>query len=120
MKLAMRGTREQRSALIRDSNKLVSAAVFSSPKVNESEVEQFTKMGNVSEDVLRIIGMNRSWVKNYGMSSDCARHPKTPPALAMYLVHRLKEKDLKMLATTATRRKACACSRRRCMTKGKD
>ena len=98
MKLAMRGTREQRSTLIRDSNKLVSAAVLSSPKVNESEVEQFTKMGNVSEDVLRIIGMNRSWVKNYGIALGLCKHPKTPPALSMHLVHRLTEKDLKMLA----------------------
>ena len=47
MKLAMKGTREQRAVLVRDSNKLVSAAVLSSPKVNEAEIEAFTKMGNV-------------------------------------------------------------------------
>src|SRR5204863_284608 len=60
MKLAMKGTREQRAVLVRDSNKLVSAAVMSSPKLNEAEIEAFTKMGNVSEDVMRIIGTNRS------------------------------------------------------------
>ena len=45
MKLAMRGTREQRSQLIRDSNKLVAVAVLSSPKLNESEVEEFRADG---------------------------------------------------------------------------
>jgi hypothetical protein len=98
MKLAMKGTREQRSQLIRDANKLVSAAVLASPKINEAEIEAFTKMGNVSEDVLRIIGQNRGWVKNYGVAMGLCKHPKTPPAISMHLVNRLTEKDLKMLA----------------------
>ncbi len=98
MKLAMKGTREQRSQLIRDSNRLVSAAVLSSPKLTESEVEAFTKMGNVSEDVLRIIGMNRAWTKNYGVIAGLCRHPKTPPGLSMHMLHRLNERDLKMLS----------------------
>lgn len=98
IKLAMKGTREQRATLVRDSNKLVAAAVLSSPKLSEAEVEAFTKMGNVSEDVLRIIGHNRAWLKNYGIVMGLCRHPKSPPALSMQLVHRLNEKDLKMLS----------------------
>ncbi len=98
MKLAMKGTREQRAQLVRDSNRLVAAAVLSSPKLTESEVEQFTKMGNVSEDVLRVIAMNRAWTKNYGVIAGLCRHPKTPPALSMQMLHRLNERDLKMLA----------------------
>ncbi len=98
MKLAMKGTREQRGQLVRDSNKLVSAAVLSSPKLTETEVEAFTKMGNVSEDVLRIISMNRAWMKNYGIMLGLAKHPKTPPAVSMPLVARLNERDQKALS----------------------
>ncbi|PYR89268.1 MAG: hypothetical protein DMF84_25045 [Acidobacteria bacterium] len=98
MKLAMKGTREQRAQLVRDSNKLVSAAVLSSPKLTSAEVEAFTKMGNVSEDVLRIIATNRSWTKNYGVIAGLCRHPKTPPAMSMHMLHRLNERDLKMLS----------------------
>jgi hypothetical protein len=98
MKLAMKGTREQRAQLVRDSNKLVSAAVLSSPKLTETEVEAFTKMGNVGEDVLRTISMNRSWMKNYGVMLGLAKHPKTPPAVSMPLVARLNEKDQKALS----------------------
>jgi hypothetical protein len=119
MKLAMRGTREQRSTLIRDSNKLVSAAVLSSPKVNQSEVEQFTKMGNVSEDVLRIIGMNRSWVKNYGVALGLCKNPKTPPALSMHLIHRLTEKDLKMLANDRNAKEVLRLMAKKLMVKSK-
>ena len=99
MKLAMKGTREQRGQLIRDSNKLVSVAVLSSPKVNEPEIEAYAKMGNVSEDVLRIIATNRAWTKNYSIVAALARNPKTPTALSLRFVSRLNEKDLKMLTT---------------------
>jgi hypothetical protein len=98
MKLAMKGTKGQRAQLIRDSNKLVAAAVLSSPKLTESEVEAFAKMANVSEDVLRTIATNRSWVKNYGVVSGLTRNPKTPPGISMQMVQRLNERDLKMLA----------------------
>lgn len=98
MKLAMKGSREQRAQLIRDSNKLVAAAVMSSPKLTDSEVESFTKMGNVSDDVLRTIAMNRGWLKNYGTVLGLTRNPKTPTALSMQLMHRLNERDIKMLA----------------------
>lgn len=98
MKLAMKGTREQRSQLIRDSNRMVATAVLSSPKLTDAEIEAFTKMGNVSEDVLRIIGTNRSWLKNYGVTLGLVKNPKTPPGLSMQLINRLSERDVKMLA----------------------
>jgi hypothetical protein len=98
MKLAMKGTKGQRAQLIRDSNKLVAAAVLSSPKLTESEVEAFAKMANVSEDVLRTIATNRTWVKNYGVVAGLTRNPKTPPGISMQMVQRLNERDLKMLA----------------------
>jgi len=99
MKLAMRGSREQRSKLIRDSNKLVAVAVLSSPKLNESEVENFARMANLSEDVLRIIATNRAWSKNYNVVAALTKNPKTPTALAMGFLQRLNERDLKMLAS---------------------
>jgi hypothetical protein len=99
MKLAMKGTRSQRAQLIRDSNKLVAAAVLSSPKLTETEVEAFSKMANVSEEVLRGIATNRAWMKNYGVIAGLTKNPKTPPGISMQLVQRLNEKDLKMLTT---------------------
>ena len=98
MKVAMKGTREERAVLIRDPNKLVSVAVLSSPKVNESEVEAFAKMANVSDEVLRIIGNTRAWIKNYGVTSALARNPKTPVAITLRLVQRLNDRDLKMIS----------------------
>lgn len=116
MKLAMRGTREQRAVLIRDPNRLVSAAVLGSPKLNETEVEAFARMGNVSEDVLRIIGSNRSWMKGYGVASALVKNPKTPPAIAMPLVSRLNERDLKALSTDRNVQEGIRLSARKLLT----
>jgi hypothetical protein len=98
MKVAMRGTREQRSALVRDPNRLVSASVLSSPKLMDSEIESFARMTNVSEEVLRVIGTNRQWTKSYGVVAGLVRNPKTPLAISMNLLQRVNDRDIKMLA----------------------
>ncbi len=99
IKLANKGTREQRAQLIRDPNRLVAAAALSSPKVNEAEVEVFAKMSNVSEDILRQIGANRTWMKHYGVAHGLVRNPKTPPGMSMQLLHRLSERDVRAVTT---------------------
>jgi hypothetical protein len=99
LKAAMKGSREVRAILIRDPNRLISTSVLSSPKVNEQEVESFARMASVSEDVLRIIGANRTWMRNYGIVVGLTRNPKTPLALSMNLMSRLNERDLTMLST---------------------
>ena len=98
LKAAMKGTREQRAILIRDPNKLICASVLSSPKVSVPEVESFAKMQNVSEDVLRIIGHNRAWLKSYGVVLALTKNPKTPLSLSMQLMNRLTTKDLAKLS----------------------
>lgn len=99
MSLAMKGSREERSILIRDPNKLVSTAVLSSPKMTESEIESIAKMANVSEEILRIVGSNRGWVKNYNVMLALVRNPKSPVAMAMNFLPRLNDKDLRQLST---------------------
>jgi hypothetical protein len=98
LKVAMRGTREQRSALVRDPNKMVAVAVLSSPKVTEPEIESFAKMTTVSEEVLRMIGSNRVWTRNYGVVLGLARNPKTPTGIALNLSSRLNDRDMRQLS----------------------
>jgi hypothetical protein len=99
VKCAMKGTREMRSVLIRDPNRMVAAAVLSCPKVNEAEVEAFAKMGNVSEDILRSIAMTRAWTKNYGVTLGLVKNSKTPLAMSLNLLQRLNDRDVRMLTT---------------------
>lgn len=98
LKAAVKGSREMRALLIRDPNKMISASVLSSPKVSEPEIESYARMANVSEDVLRIIGTNRAWLKNYGVVVGLTKNPKTPLAMSMNLMNRLNDRDLQMLS----------------------
>jgi hypothetical protein len=98
LKAAVKGSREMRALLIRDPNKMISASVLSSPKLTDNEVESFSRMANVSEDVLRIIGSNRSWMKNYGVVVGLCKNPKTPLAMSLNNMNRLNDRDLQMLS----------------------
>jgi hypothetical protein len=98
LKAALKGSREIRAILIRDNNKMISAAVLSSAKLTPQEVESFARMANVSDDILRIIGNTRAWVKNYGVALALTKNPKTPVAMSMNLMPRLHDRDLQMLS----------------------
>jgi len=98
LKAAVKGNREMRSVLIRDPNRLISTTVLSSPKLTEAEIANFSRMANVSEDVLRIIGTNRSWTKNYGVILGLTKNPKTPVGMSLNFLARLNDSDIKMLA----------------------
>ncbi|PYR21330.1 MAG: hypothetical protein DMF98_22340 [Acidobacteria bacterium] len=87
-----------RASLIRDPNKMIAAAVLSSPKLSDSEVESFARMANVSEDVLRVIGSNRAWLKNYGVVVGLTKNPKTPVGMSMNLLSRLSDRDAAILS----------------------
>jgi len=93
LKAAFKGSREMRTILIRDPNKMVAAAVLSSPKLTEPEVEMIARMANVAEEVLRTIGHNRAWLKNYGILLALTKNPKTPIATSLTLLSRVNEKD---------------------------
>jgi len=98
LKAASKGTREMRSILVRDPNKMIAATVMSSPKLTEQEVESIAGMGSVSEDVLRMIAHNRSWMKSYKIMVRLVRNPKFPVALSMNLLQRVNSKDLGLIA----------------------
>src|SRR5262249_9453054 len=98
LKAAMKGNREMRSILVRDPNKLIASAVLSSPKLTENEVEGFCRLAQLAENVLRIIGGNRVWVKNYSIVLGLVKNPKTPLAMSLNMLPRLLDKDLQMLS----------------------
>jgi hypothetical protein len=98
IKLGMKGDREARSILIRDSNRIVATAVINNPRITDHEVENIAAMRTVAEEVLRIIGMNRSWTRSYPIIHNLARNPKTPLPTSFHILPHIRGKDLKNLA----------------------
>ena len=94
VKLAIKGDREARGILIRDSNKIVAAGVIHNPRLTDQEVENIAAMRTVSDEVLRLIGMNRAWARSYPIIHNLARNPRTPMATAVQILTRIRTKDL--------------------------
>ena len=96
-KLAISGGKDARGLLIRESNKQISQAVLANPQVKDSEIEFFAKSTNLSEDVLRKIGMNSDWTKKSTICHALVHNPRCPAGIAVGFVPRMSEKDLSML-----------------------
>jgi hypothetical protein len=97
MQRAVKGGREERLFLIKDPNKIVQRAVLQSPRLTDLEVEGFSAMANVSTEVLRIISMNRAFMKSYVVAKNLTKNPKTPLDISLHLLPRLTPQDLKFL-----------------------
>jgi hypothetical protein len=95
---ALKGSREERSILIRDPNRLVATAVLGSPRITEAEIESISAMKNVSDQILREIGNHREWTKRYTVLNNLVRNPRTPIGIALSMVSRLNPRDVKSIA----------------------
>ncbi|MDT7807027.1 MAG: hypothetical protein QOJ70_840 [Acidobacteriota bacterium] len=98
IKLGMKGDREARAILIRDPNKVVAQAVINNPRITDQEVEGIAAMRTVSDEVLRLIAMNRGWARQYPIIHNLARNPRTPLPTGIGILPRLHTKDLKGLS----------------------
>jgi hypothetical protein len=99
IQLAMKGTKEERSILVRDGTKLVALAVLESPKITDGEVEKFAAQKNVLEALLRQITMKRRFMKNYGVVRNLVYNPRTPLDVSLGLMKNLLLNDLKNLSS---------------------
>jgi hypothetical protein len=95
---AMLGDASERLLLVRDSNRLVAAAAIKSPAIQENEIVRISMSRNVSEDVLRIIALDREWTRSHQIKLNLVQNPRTPFAFSAKLVQHLREHELKGLA----------------------
>jgi len=98
MRLAMKGDREARGILIRDSNKIVATAVINNPRVSEQEAENIAAMRTVADGVLRLIARNRAWARSYSIIHNLVRNPRTPIPTVITILPRIRSKDLQHLS----------------------
>jgi len=98
MIMALKGSREERTILVRDPNRLVAAAVIGSPRLTDPEIESFSAMKNISDEILRKIARHKEWMKRYVIVSNLVRNPRTPIGISMGLVPRLTPRDMKHVA----------------------
>ena len=95
--LAMRGGREERQILVRDSNRTVALGVLKNGRLTEPEVESMAKMRSIHAEVLREIGRAREWSRSANIVTSLVNNPHTPQDVAMNFVNRLSNHDLKVV-----------------------
>jgi hypothetical protein len=71
--------------------------VLQSPKISDMEIENIASMKNVTEEVLRLIAMNRKFAKSYNVVRALINNPRLPIDVGLPLINRLNERDLKGL-----------------------
>jgi hypothetical protein len=98
IKLATIGNKEARTLLLRDSNKLVSMAAATSPRITDGEILGLANSRTVNADVLRYIYSNREYLKTYAIKISLVKNPKVPLPTALKMLVTLQEKDIKELA----------------------
>ncbi len=97
LQLAMKGGREIRGILIKDTNKEVMLGVLDNQKITDTEIEMIARSRSISDEALRRIAKNREWLKKYAVVFALVTNPKTPPGISVGLVGNLKTKDLVIL-----------------------
>lgn len=98
VRCATLGTAAERLLCVRDPNRLVAAAAAKSPLLKEPEAVQISASRAVSEEVLRLLAMNKDFVRNYQIKLNLVSNPRTPFTFAARLVPMLRESELKMLS----------------------
>ena len=98
IKMALTGDKEWRTIFTKDPNKLVSSAVLKNPRITEGEVLTIAKNKSSGEELIRLITLNREWLKHYAIKKALIFHPRTPIQNALRYMTVLGEKDMKSLA----------------------
>jgi hypothetical protein len=99
VQLALKGNREERMALIRDPCKVVQRAVLQSARLTDREVETFSSMASLTDEVLRIIATSRNFRKNYSVVINLMNNSKTPLDITLHMLPNITAPDLKKLAS---------------------
>lgn len=98
IKLALKGNRDARMILIRDTNRLIQRFVLQNPRLTDDEVITIARNRNLDVDLLRKIAEHKQWPRNYQVRLALVTNPKTPLASALHFVGTLMDRDLRLLA----------------------
>lgn len=98
IRVALVGTAQQRSVLVRSPTRMVYMAAITSPKMQESEAVKISASRQVPDDVLRYIAGKRDWIRLYEVKRNLVMNPKTPMGIALQMLPHLRDNDVKGLA----------------------
>ena len=106
IQLALHGDKNQRGVLMREQNRMIHGYVVRNPQIQLDEVVAIARMTTVNADVLAFIASRREWAERPEVAIALVRNPRTPVPLAIRMLERVSQSDLRMLAKQSTVREA--------------
>lgn len=95
---ALRGSRDERTAILRENNPALHAHVLRNPGLQLDEVAAFAKLRTVSPEFLKLIADRREWAQRPEIALALVRNPKTPVNVAIKLLDYVGAAELRQLA----------------------
>jgi hypothetical protein len=96
--IAQKGSKEERRILIGDVNKIVSLAVLRCDALSLAEVENFSSMRHLAQEIFHEIASTREWVKRPRIQLALVMNPAVPLNLTLPLIKFLNMRDLRNLS----------------------
>ncbi len=96
--LALSGNRLERMALLKDSNKGLHTLVLENRKITSEEVRMLAGFRNANPQALQKIATNSEWLRDGRIVTALVGNPKTPPQVALRLLDRLPNAEIRRLA----------------------
>ena len=96
--LALSGNRLERMALLKDSNKGLHTLVLKNRKITSEEVRMLAGFRNANPLALQKIATNSEWLRDGRIVTALVGNPKTPPQVAIRLLDRLPNAEIRRLA----------------------
>ncbi len=115
LKLALRGNREARAILTRDTSTMVQRFLIENPRLSDDEIVNIAKSRTIVSEILARIAKNREWMGIYLLRVALVQNPRTPLAISLTIVPTLQDRDLRLLAKSKNVPSAVAGMARRIM-----
>jgi hypothetical protein len=120
IQLALRGGREERRVLMKDSQYSVHAYVLKNPKITTEEVAKIAQITSLTSEMIKTITMNHEWMQNRNIRLAIVKNPKTPATIVQKHIGRLSDNELLQIAKSENVRKhISAMARRMLSSRGK-
>lgn len=95
---ALKGTREERTTILRDNAPQLHLFVLKNPGLQLDEVSAIARMRTVTPEVLKQIADRREWAQRPEIAAALVRNPKTPLGIAVRLLDSVSPAELRQLA----------------------
>jgi hypothetical protein len=83
IQMAIHGNRDQRNAILRDTNRTLHPYVLKNPQISIEDILAIVKNAQSSPELLKQIAERREWFQRPQVALALARNPKSPPEVAV-------------------------------------